>query len=642
MFWEWGGTIQPRDTLALAGPRGLTAVRDGSRATLRSMTKRIALCCALVALVVVAFWPAFRAEFVAWDDDRNFLSNVHYRGLGLDNLAWMFTTFHMGPYQPLSWMTLGLDYELFGMDARGYHAMNIAWHTLAVVLFFFLARALFESARPAWSERLRDGLSFLAALVFGVHPLRVESVAWVTERRDVVSGAFFVAAALAWVAYAKSSDGRARKYAVALVLFTCALASKASVVTLPLVFLVLDAWPLRRLGSGLERLIVEKMPFFALSALFAVVAVVGQRSTGTALRALEDHGPERRLAQAAYAAVFHAWKTIWPSGLSPIYDMPSPFVATETRFVLAIVAVLALCVLAWMVRKRWPAWSATWIAYLVLLAPVSGIVAVGPQLVADRYSYLACMPFALLFAGAVGWAVHNKGGRMIAIGAALVACTTLVFATQRQTTHWRNSTTLWERAFAVDPNSAVTCDHLGNVRVAQSQQPHLDLEACKQLLSEAIGLYARAHDIAPHPNQVFNIGGALMTLAPLDPATRTQQLELALETMQQGLDFASKTTGIDPRWRVMYASVLVELKRYDEARQQLATVLRADPNQIAALQWFARIAFEHGRTEEGLALLRRTTEIDPENGALWLILANECQALGRIDEAEAARARARR
>jgi tetratricopeptide (TPR) repeat protein len=605
------------------------------------MTKRIALCLALISLVSVAFWPAFHAEFVGWDDDRNFLTNVHYRGLGLENLKWMFTTFHMGPYQPLAWLTLGLDYELFGLDARGYHAVNVAWHALTVVLFFFLARALFASARPAWGEGKRDGLAFLAALFFGVHPLRVESVAWVTERRDVVSGAFFVATTLAWIVYAKSTEQRRRKYVLALSLFLLALLSKASVVMLPLVFLVLDAWPLRRFAGDRKRSIVEKLPFLALSVTFAIIAVVGQRSTGTALRALEDHGPERRLVQAAYAAVFHGWKTLWPTGLSPIYDMPSPFVGTETRFVLAVLAVLVLSAFAWVAGKRWPAWSASWLAFLVLLAPVSGIVAVGPQLVADRYSYLACMPFALFAAGMVGLALETKWSRIPAVGTALLACSALVFATQRQTAHWHDSASLWERALAIDPHSAVACDHMGVVRVTQSQDVHLDTESRLRLLDEAIDYYTRAYEIAPHPIQLFNMGGALMEYAGLRPETRAQELELAATTMRQGLDFASKTSGIDPRWRVMYASVLVELKRYDQASEQLAIVLHTDPDQIGALQWSARIALESGRPEEGLAILRRTTTIDPDNAAAWAILASEYQAQGKTAEADAARAHAR-
>ncbi|MDZ4773499.1 MAG: tetratricopeptide repeat protein [Planctomycetota bacterium] len=604
------------------------------------MLKRLGLCVVLIALVVVGFWPAFRAEFVAWDDDRNFLQNIHYRGLAFENLRWMFTTFHMGPYQPFAWLTLGFDHTLFGMDPRGYHAMNVAWHAATVVLFFFLARVLLESARPSWGERMRDGLAFVAALAFGLHPLRVESVAWVTERRDVVSGAFCVATALAWIVYARSSDRRGRKYATALTLFACALLSKASVVTLPIVFFVLDVWPLKRWAGDHKRLVLEKLPFLALSGIFSIIAIVGQSSTGTALRALADHGLGRRVAQASYAAVFQTGKTLFPADLSPIYDMPSPFVATEARFLIAITIVVAASTLAFFLRRSWPAASWSWFAFLVLLAPVSGLVSTGPQLVADRYSYLACMPFALLFAGSIGLAIETKSARIPGIAIAIVACSMLVFASRSQTQHWRSSMTLWERAYAVDPQSAVACDHLGNVRVEQSQAPGVDVPTRLRLLDEAIALYVRAQELAPHPNHFFNIGGALIEYSALVPERRTQELELAAQTMKQGLDFAAETTGVEPKWRVMFASALVELKRHDEARFELDRVLRDDPDHIAALQWSARVAFETQRVEEGLAMLRRTTELDPENPRVWSILAAMCAELGRAGEAESVRRRA--
>ncbi|MBL8856993.1 MAG: tetratricopeptide repeat protein [Planctomycetes bacterium] len=606
------------------------------------MTKRTGLVCALVALVVVGFWPALGAEFLGWDDDRNFLLNVHYRGLALENLQWMFTTFHMGPYQPLAWLTLGIDHALWGMDARGYHATNIMLHAVAVVLFFVLARRLFVIARPSWSNTGSDACAFVAALVFGVHPLRVESVAWITERRDVLSGLFFVATVIAWIGYATANERRGLKYGTALVLFVCALLSKASVVTLPFVLFALDCWPLSRWKTMKRRVLLEKLPFLALSITFAVIAVVGQRATGTAMRGLEDHDLVDRAAQASYAVLFQTWKTLWPSGLSPIYDMPSPFEPFTVRFIASALFVVVTCFVAWWMRTRWPAISVGWFAFLVLLAPVSGIVAVGPQLVADRYTYLACMPFALMLAGALGLAWQRRASRIIATAAAVLVSAALVGATHLQTKHWRTSTTLWERAYAVDPRSAVACDHLGVMRVMQSQDPSLDTATRIRLLDEAIMLYTRAYENAPHPNHVFNIGGAVSQRAPLDPATRIQEFELAAETMQMGIEFAERTTGVDPRWRVMYASVLIELKRYADAEAHLDLVQKVQPDNIAALQWRARIALEQGRTEEALALLKRTVAIDAESAALWSVLANTYRALGRDTEADEAEVRAAR
>ena len=605
------------------------------------MGRRLSLCAALLVLTAIAFRPVFGAEFVAWDDDKNFLANPAYRGTSLEHLKWMFTTFHMGPYQPLAWLTLAIDHALFGMDPRGYHVTNVVWHAATVVLFFFLARAVFASARQEWSERTRDLFAVLAAALFGVHPLRAESVAWITERRDVVSGAFFVATVLAWVAYARSNDGRARRYALALGLFVLALLSKASVVTLPLALLALDIWPLGRWNRERRRVLLEKLPFLALSILFGAVAVLGQRSTGTALRALGDHGLDRRIAQAAYAAWFHTEKSIWPADLSPIYDMPSPFDSTELRFVLAITFVVVTSVVLWLARRRVPAVTAAWCAFLVLLAPVSGLVSTGPQLVADRYSYLACMPYALLAAGAAGWLAERAAWRLPALGLALAACAVLTASTARQASYWRTSSDLWERAYEIAPDSAVACDHLGVERVNASSRPGLDVATRQRLLEEAVTLYTHAYEVNPHPNHVFNIGGAIAAIAELVPAERTKEYELAAQTMKQGLEFAEQTSGVQPNWRVMYASALVELKRYEEASEQLALALQVVPDHVNALRWSARIALEQGRPDEGLALLRRTVEIDPENTQSWSILASKLRQLGHVAEAEAAEARAR-
>lgn len=618
----------------------------------RSAWAGVVTCACLTAFVILAFLPALGAEFVLWDDDRNFLENRDYRGLSAQHLAWMFTTFHMGPYQPLAWVTLGLDHELWGMDARGYHLTNVVIHAAAVVAFFFLARRLFAIARPQWSQGVSRTCAVVAALAFGIHPLRVESVAWVTERRDVVSGLFFVLATWAWLGYARGSGQRAaavsaedagadlartsarHRYLLALLFFLLALLSKATVLMLPAVWLLLDLWPLQRWPGLRWHVVVEKLPFVALSAVFAVVAVAGQASTVTAMRALDDHGPERRLAQMAYSAVFHPWKTIAPTGLSPIYDMPSPFDALAPRFVVAGIAAAILCAAAWFLRRRWPAWSLAWWAFLVLLLPVSGIVATGPQLVADRYSYLACMPFALLAGGVLGTAIE-RGAARTAVLVATAALLVLGVLTWRQTGHWRNSESLWEHAHALDPRSAVACDHLGVVRVMQSGEPGLDAQRRKRLLQEAITLYVQAHESAPHPNQVFNLGGALMEMAQLDPAERERELEVAVETMQGGMQFARETTGIFPKWRVMYASALIQLRRFDEARVELDLALQEMPADAAALRWRARIELDEERTQDAIPWLERLVAADPRDAAARRTLGLSLQAVGRAEEARA-------
>src|SRR5437870_6466138 len=246
---------------------------------------------ALIALVTfAAFLPALQNQFVNWDDHENFLDNPHYRGLAWSHLRWMWTT-HRGHYIPLTWMTFGLDYLLWGMNPVGYHLTSLLLHAANAVVFFFLVRRLLTLALPSPSERgyaLPVAAGF-AALVFAIHPLRVESVAWATERRDVLSGLFYLVTILVYLrACERGARGR-RWYSLAVATFVLALLAKSMVVNLPIVLLVLDVYPLRRLGGAVgwwsepaRRIYIEKIPFVLLAAGASAIAVMAQSSVHAA------------------------------------------------------------------------------------------------------------------------------------------------------------------------------------------------------------------------------------------------------------------------------------------------------------------------------------------------------------------------
>src|SRR5881397_3948808 len=283
----------------------------------------------LIALVTfTAFLPALQNEFVAWDDDKNFLKNPHYRGLGWSHLRWMWTTFNLGHYIPLTWMTFGLDYLLWGLNPVGYHLTSLLLHAANAVVFFFVVRRILTRALPSPSERghaLAVSAGF-AALVFAIHPLRVESVAWVTERRDVLSGLFYL---LTILMYLRASERGARGqgwYWLSVAAFVCALLSKSMVVNLPVVLLILDAYPLRRLGGAIgwrsepaRRVYVEKIPFVLLAAAASAIAVMAQLSFHAALSVAQLSVPGR-LAISAYGLSFYLWKMVVPVNLSPLYE----------------------------------------------------------------------------------------------------------------------------------------------------------------------------------------------------------------------------------------------------------------------------------------------------------------------------------
>src|SRR5712692_4308346 len=284
----------------------------------------------LIALVTfTAFLPTLQNEFVGWDDATNFLDNPHYRGLAWTHIRWMWTT-HLGHYIPLTWMTLGLDYLLWGMNPVGYHLTSLLLHAANAVVFFFVVHRILTLALPAPSERghaLALSAGF-AALVFAIHPLRVESVAWVTERRDVLSGLFYLLAILLYLwACERGARGRGW-YWLSVAVFICALLSKSMVVNLPIVLLILDVYPLRRLGGTLgwwseraRRVYVEKIPFVLLAAAASAVALMAQLSHRAMIPVTHLSAPGR-LAVSAYGLSFYLWKTVVPLNLSPLYELP--------------------------------------------------------------------------------------------------------------------------------------------------------------------------------------------------------------------------------------------------------------------------------------------------------------------------------
>src|SRR3989454_5913609 len=285
----------------------------------------------LVALVTFAvFLPALQNQFVNWDDPTNFLDNPYYRGLGWSQLRWMWTTTHLGHYIPLTWMTLGLDYLLWGMNPFGYHLTSLLLHAANAVVFFFVVHRILPLALPSRYERghaLAVAAGF-AALVFAIHPLRVESVAWVTERRDVLSGLLYLLTILIYLrACERGARGRGW-YWLSVAVFVCALLSKSMVVNLPVVLLILDVYPLRRLGGAsgwwsepARPVYVEKIPFVLLAAAASAIAVIAQSSVHAAA-SLAQLSVLGRLAVSAYGLSFYLWKMVVPVNLSPLYELP--------------------------------------------------------------------------------------------------------------------------------------------------------------------------------------------------------------------------------------------------------------------------------------------------------------------------------
>ena len=582
---------------------------------------------ALVAVdTCVAFLPLIWNQFVEWDDYENLISNLHYRGLGWSQLSWMFTTFHMGPYQPLSWMTYGLDYLIWGMNPVGYHLTNLMFHAANAVFFYFISRRLIAVAlsipgdEQSW--QLNMSAAF-AALIFAIHPLRVESVAWATERRDVLSGFFFLATIYCYLranSIVRDDSQWKRWLGAALVAYCLSLLAKATAMTLPVVLLVLDIYPLRRLNgefrswwtSAQRNVLLEKIPFVIPAVAFAVIAFVGQRQS-SALKSLDSYGIESRLAQAFYGASFYLWKTFVPVGLSPLYEISPHFSPWDAVIAAGAAATILVTVTLYLVRNRWPAGLACWAYSIVTLGPVLGIVSTGPQLVAERYSYLSCLGWAVLAGGVLLYflgGVAQKRRALAAAVTAIIVTGVLAALTWKQTGVWQNTATLWSHVLKFDPNSSFA--HYNLARFLAKQGKH----------TEAISHYREALAIRPDDADTHNNLGLLLAVRG--------EVEDSLKEFQSAVQ-------IDPNYARAYFNlgrVYARQGELEKALENYGQALKLSPNEVEIHLGLGNVLVRQGRLEEASAHFEKAVELNPDFADAHVALARALAAQGKKEDAE--------
>ena len=375
---------------------------------------RVSFRVALVAFV--AFAGVLDNGFVAWDDLDNYVDNHAYQGLGWGNVSWAWTTFWMGVYQPLSWMLAELGYIVSGLNPRGYHLTSLLLHTACSVVLYALSLALLDrcntKARSDPSFRRDQVVSAgLATAVFAVHPLRVEPVAWASGQAYLPCALFAMLSVLCYLQANQGTESygtrrRALWLAASISLYTASLLSKAASLSLPIVLVILDVYPLRRLDAwswpgkkpGSWRPWVEKIPYVALSLIFAVIATSAKRFDHT-LVDVDETGLMGRLALGSYSAWFYLVKTLWPTNLHAFPMRPQPLDWTQPPFVLSVLGIILVSFCLYKKRRKWPGLLTAWIAYLVILTPMSGLVTYGRQLTGDRYSYLVMIPWVVFAAG---------------------------------------------------------------------------------------------------------------------------------------------------------------------------------------------------------------------------------------------------
>jgi len=578
----------------------------------------------LALSTALVFMSSLRGDWVDWDDPTNFLDNPLYRGLGWAQLRWMATTTLMGHWIPVTWLTLGADYTLWKMNPFGYHLTSLFLHSASAALFYLVAQrlvALAATSSPSFVVRLAAATS---ALFWALHPLRVESVAWITERRDLTSGLFFLLTVLAYLkAHEPGAPPSPRWRSAAIIFAALALASKSVVMGLPLALVILDFYPLRRLGTerwdwlGARAWPIwrEKIPFVILSVGTAAIALHVQRSTGY-LTPSEHYPLPARIGMAFYNVVFHASKTFLPLNLSPLYELPAKVSLLDPPFVLSALAALALTVAAWVARRRWPFLWGVWAFYLVMLAPVSGLVHTGYHLGADRNTYIPCAGFALLVGALSCPLLQGWHARMVrtpvmvaALGLGMVWIGGLALATWSQVQVWRDSETLWRYAIEVDPECAVCHNNIATVLARRGER------------TESFGHFQKAVALRPGRAQFRANLGLLLVQSGRRP-----------EGMAEMRDALSRQP-TDVETRTNLGIALIEDGRYEEAIGELQTALQRKPDHVTTLTALGRALLADGKADRATVTFAHAVKVAPQAPIPHLGLARSHLAQGNTTAA---------
>ncbi len=455
--------------------RGLGSVGGGSISAF-FMTYGAALLSAAAAFLV--YLPALLNDFVNWDDEQYVYANPFIQSLDLQLLASAFTTFRAANWHPLTWLSHALDYAVWGLNPLGHHLTNILLHAANTYVVVLLAVTLVvvhqkRSKLPVTDRKTLLVTGLATGLLFGLHPLRVESVAWISERKDLLCAFFFLLSLMAYLKYAEGDDEDKRLtarllgkwYLLVLFTFILALLSKPMAVTLPAVLLLADWYPLNRISKRTVRgVIAEKTPLMILSLASSILTIKAQ-SAGKAVVPLEAIPFATRVLVGIKALAFYLWKMIMPFSLSPFYPYPRNVNVLSPGYLFPVVVIFASIILCIVFTKKNRLWLAAWGYYLITLFPVLGFIQVGGQAMADRYSYLPSIVPTLLVGLGIAWLYERISVRGVAIqavffGVVATIVLSLTYLTESQIAKWKNSFVLWHYALEIDPQLALPHNNL--------------------------------------------------------------------------------------------------------------------------------------------------------------------------------------
>jgi tetratricopeptide (TPR) repeat protein len=570
--------------------------------------------CALLAIITVGIYaPVANSQFISLDDLDYILNNPQVQqGLSWSAVKWAFSTFHSSNWHPLTWLSHMLDCQLYGLNPAGPHLTNLAFHVANTLLLFLLLQNLTFRLWP----------SAFVALLFALHPMHVESVAWVSERKDVLSAFFFLLTLLAYARYVELTKAKNRRcclvYGLTLLLFALGLMAKPMLVTLPCVLCLLDYWPLARFQwplksqptPVLQRLIVEKIPFFILTALSCWITWLAQ-SSGGALKPMADFPLTDRLAHIPVAYGWYMLKLIWPTDLSVFYNM---VYAQHSFDTVAFASLLFLGITAFAIRwaRKQPYLPVGWLWFVVMLVPVLGLVQVGNQAYADRYSYL---PYVGLFI-IVTWGIpvllaRWRHHRAILLAAALLTSAACGCLTVAQVRFWQNGQTLFERALALDPEDEKVWALLG---ITYMEQGNTDKAiACMRHATTINYEYFDAWD---------DLGGMLFINGDYDGA-------------QAAYAMALRYTRDKPKIYNKLGDMFKATNRYGDAIANYQSSLELKPNQPDIQTELGQCLVFDRQPEQAADAFQKVILVQPENGpaqlGLAMILQNTKNDAGAIE-----------
>lgn len=554
-----------------------------------SRPRLITLLLALATLLI--FLPAARDGFSLFDDTDYVTENhVVQDGLTWNGFKWAFTTWHASNWHPLTWLSHMLDCELFGLNPAAHHFVNVLLHAVNAALLFTL---LWRLTGALWAS------AFIAAL-FAWHPLRVESVAWIAERKDVLSTLFALLTLLAYAkavtdcrSQARSSLFRHPSYWLAVLYFALGLLAKPMLVTLPFVMLLLDYWPLQRLAGDsrpvakIGRLVVEKIPFFVLVAGSCVVTFLAQNRGGMVVP-LDEMSVGYRLANVPLAYFRYLGKTIWPVHLAILYPLPQTF--STLAIVLAVTALLAITVIVLLAHKRFPYAVVGWLWFLGALVPVIGLVQIGRVAMSDRYSYFPLIGIFMAVAFAIDDAVKRfkLSPVLVATGAALVLCSSVAL-TENQLRYWRDDNALFSHAINVTKDNEPAHLSLGLVLEAEGRK------------TNALAEYRIGLKLNPYRLRTYNyIANMLADFG---------QTNEAVAKLQEGLHINPNDV---PTHRHL-ARLFAESGHISEALTEFHTALQINPKDTTVLDNLGMLLASQGRFDEALTNYAEAARLNPND-----------------------------